>query len=170
MSVWAGHTHASFSLRCSWPEGSPSGGFDRGCLDSGFSELVSLEYDREASLSSFLRSHPCIQVSHLYLVPLCQHYLGTHSNVLSMDSPTLFYTLLFAHLTRPSHADNAKPKSISLSSIYHSIYHICHLYYLHTILRRSRTCWSFPSPTFPRGRIGASSLKLAIRPHPSLPL
>lgn len=63
-----------FSLRCSWPEGSPSGGFDRGCLDSGFSELVSLEYDREASLASFLRSHPCIQVSHLYLVPLCQHY------------------------------------------------------------------------------------------------
>lgn len=57
--------HMLLSLCRSWPEGSPSGGYDRTCLDGGFSELVSLEYDREASLSSFLRSHPCIQVSHL---------------------------------------------------------------------------------------------------------
>lgn len=57
--------HMLLSLSCSWPEGSPSGGFDRTCLDSGFPELVSLQYDREASLSSFLRPHPCLQVSHL---------------------------------------------------------------------------------------------------------
>lgn len=104
--------HMLLSLNCSWPGGGLSGGFDRTYRDSGFSELVSLQYDREASLSSFLRSHPCLQVSHL--VPCTT----THSNVLSINFPSLFYTFSFAHLIHLSYAVNAKPEAISLSQ-YH---------------------------------------------------
>lgn len=111
MSVWAGQTHASFSLRCSWPEGSPPGGFDRGCLDSGFSELVSPQHDREAALSSFLRSHPCIQVSHLYLCTTLLN-LPTLSNVLSMNSPSLFDTFMPVRLTHLYYPVKARPKLI----------------------------------------------------------
>lgn len=70
---------------------------------------MSPQHDREATLSSFLRSplYPG-----LTFVPLYHSVNPTHSNVLSINSPSLSYTLLSALLTYLYYPVNAKPKLI----------------------------------------------------------